>query len=300
MEKLMTLLTLPGPSGDEGALTEWLQAEVSAVAPDAALTRLGDSLLVTRGNPTLAIFAHIDTTGFTLGYHNELIPIGAPAARPGDPVRATVAASGSGAARGTVRLQGRSEEPRLEPNGEAMPGTRWVYDREPVREGNWIVAPYLDNRAGVWCALRALERSVNLAVAFTTGEEQHGHGARVSAQWLYTRFGLTDALIVDMTWQTKDIRCGGGCVISLRDAYCPRQSYLSRVMSLADKSGIPYQKEIQSAGSSDGGHLLRSSVPVDWVFVGAPEQDAHTSEERALLSDLDHLTDLLVYLAARL
>jgi putative aminopeptidase FrvX len=300
MEKLMALLALPGPSGDEGAVAEWLLAEVPRAAPDAVLMRLGDNLLVTRGEPRVAIFAHTDTTGFTLGYHDELIPIGDPAPRPGDPVRSVSPAPDGAALRGKVRPHGKSDVYRLEADGKARPGTRWVYDREPAREGDGITAPYLDNRAGVWCALRALGRSPDVAVAFTTGEEQHGHGARVCAQWLYTRFGLTQALIADITWHTQDVRCGEGAVLSLRDAYCPRQSYLDRVVSLADQSGIRCQKEIQSAGSSDGGHLLRSSAPMDWVFVGAPEHDPHTSAERLALSDLEHLTDLLAYLADRL
>lgn len=301
----MTLLALPGPSGDEGAVTEWLLSQVRQIAPGATWKRLGDNLLVLRGSPRAAIFAHQDTTGFTLGYRNELIPIGGPAPRHDDPIRSVSPGEDGSVVRGRLRVEGDDERHstyRLHPEGNAPaePGTRWVYDRKPAREGGFIVSPYLDNRAGIWAALRALERCPDIAVAFSTGEESHGHGARVCARWLYDKHEITQSLIADITWHTEETPCGGGAVISLRDAYAPRQAYLHRVITLADESGLPYTKEIQSSGSSDGGHINRGSVPMDWVFVGAPEENPHSSLERAALSDLDAMTDLLVYLVDRL
>ena len=198
----MTLLALPSPSGDEGAIAEWLQNEAGRVAPGAALTRLGDNLLVVRGNPRAAIFAHTDTTGFTLGYRDALLPIGEPSPHDEEPVRAVVPFPDGTHARGRLRVDepGEDETYRLEnPDAPALPGTRWVYDRPATRDNGTLTAPYLDNRAGVWCALRALERSPNVAVAFSTGEEQHGHGARVCAHWLYANLQITQTLIADMT-----------------------------------------------------------------------------------------------------
>jgi putative aminopeptidase FrvX len=183
---------------------------------------------------------------------------------------------------------------------QPTPGTRWVYARETTVEKGVVTSPYLDDRAGVWAAFRALTRCSDVAVAFCTGEEQTGHGARICADYLYRTHGIAQALIADITWDTRETPCGKGVVISTRDATCPRQRFLDRVLTLAAESGIPHQKEIQSAGSSDGGHIQRSAVPMDWVFVGAPEKDPHTSKEQAHLSDLDAMTDLLAYLVDRL
>lgn len=301
MEKLFALATLPGPTGDEGAVADWLAAEAGAIA-DATLVRIGDNLIVMRGVPRTAIFAHTDTTGYTLGYRRQLIPIGAPAGREGDRLKSSdglvgrLRASGERGETCHLRKVRNAAGEKVEPT----PGSRWTYARQPEIKRGVVRSPYLDNRAGVWAALRALEDCKHVAVAFCTGEERHGHGARVCADWLYRQHGIAQALIADLTWHTRETPCGEGVVISLRDAFTPRQAFLDRVLSLADASDIPHQREIQSAGSSDGGHLLRSSTPLDWVFVGAPEKSPHTECERAAVVDLEAMVDLLVHLVDRL
>jgi putative aminopeptidase FrvX len=310
VEQLLALLALPGVCGDEGPIADWLENELRSLSGVVSI-RLSDSIIALRGTPRVAIFAHIDTTGFTLGYDCRLLPIGDPSPKEGDRVRPAAAVVADAAAEpqwGTIHLRNKhGDDLRLRrmdgPDcAGTVPGTRWIYDRPPQLDdtGEILTAPYLDNRAGVWCALRALERCENIAVAFTTGEEQHGHGARVCVDWLYRERGITQALIADMTWHTRHTPRGSGPVISLRDACCPRQAFLERVLALAEVSGIPFQREIQDEGSSDGGYLLRSSVPIDWAFVGAPQKKPHTSRESVALSDLEAMTDLLTHLGNRL
>jgi putative aminopeptidase FrvX len=297
MDKLLELLALHGPSGDEARVADWLDAELVGI-PDVVSARIGDNVVAVRGRPRTAIFAHTDTVGWTLGYGDRLIPIGHPSPRNGD------ALCSSDGLIGRLRT---GDSPTLRrtrssdgPKAAAAPGTRWTYDRTPIIAKGILTAAGLDNRAGVWASLEALRQCENIAVAFTTGEEQHGHGARVCADWLFHERAITQALIADITWHTKDTPCGKGVVVSLRDAFCPRQSYLDRVLRLAQESGIPFQAEIQSAGSSDGGHLLRSSLPIDWVFVGAPSKKPHTSREKIHLADLTAMADLLTHLVNNL
>lgn len=294
MEKLLEVLAIPGPSGDEGAVADWLQGELQGLA-GAKLHRLGDNLIALRGAPRTAIFAHTDTTGFTLGYRRQLIPIGSPAAEDKEELRSADGLHGR--LRTAVEAHGAAQLRRVrDAQGEKRkpaPGSRWVYAREPKIKNGFITSPYLDNRAGVWAAMKAFVRCQHVAVAFCTGEERHGHGARVCAEWLYRECRVAQAIIADVTWHTSDTPCGKGVAISLRDAFSPRQAFLDRVLQLAANSPIPHQREIQSAGSSDGGHILRSSVPMDWVFVGAPEKNPHTARERAALADLESMVELL-------
>ncbi len=304
LETLLTLLSLPGPSGDEAPIADWLQnVALPQAAPEAAAVRILDNLLVVKGEPRVAVFAHMDTVGFTLGYHGELIAVGGPAPRDKDRLRATTPAPNGEIMTGRLRASKTGRSYHLETGGTpAAPGTRWVYAKKPrlAPNGETLTAPYLDDRAGVWCALRVLARCENVAVAFTTGEEQTGHGARVCADWLYRERGLTQALIADLTWHTNDTPMGGGAVISLRDVVSPRQVFLDRVCVLARESGIPHRHEVQSGGSSDGGNIVRTTVPMEWAFIGAAQKRSHTAREQVLLSDLDALTDLLVYLTERL
>lgn len=301
MEKLLSLLTIPGPSGDEGAVADWMTNELREI-PGVALQRFGDNVLALRGSPRTAIFAHLDTTGFTLGYRRQLIPIGAP-----DPEDKDELVSADGL-RGRLRMtsgdRGDAQLRRVRDAEGAkvkpVPGTRWVYARKPKIKGGVITSPYLDNRAGCWAALETLRRCKNAAVAFTVGEERHGHGARVCADWLYRQRNISQALIADLTWHTSDTPCGQGPAISLRDAFSPRQTFLDRVLKHAAASGVAHQREIQSAGSSDGACILRSSTPMDWVFIGAAEKNPHTSHERATIADLERMVDLLAELVLRL
>lgn len=299
-DRLLTLLSLPGPSGDEGAVAAWLQSEAMRVVPGAACTRIGDNLVIVRGGaPRTAVFAHTDTTGYTLGYDHALVAIGGPDPRDKDVLRDTATRPDGCITRGQARLD-KTGGVCLAAAENAEPGTRWIYDRPVKITDKTIKAPYLDNRAGVFCALQALERCESIAVAFTTGEESSGHGARVCAQWLHTHHQIAQALIADLTWHTKDTPCGNGVVVSLRDGSIPRQTLVERVLRLAGESGIAFQKEVQRAGGSDGSHLLRSSVPIDWVFVGAPEKNPHTSRESVRRSDLAAMADLLTFLVNRL
>lgn len=292
LDLLWQLLATDGSSGDEGALADWLEAYLGREWPDVRLERLGDSLLAVRGErPTVALFAHTDTTGFTLGYDRELIPIGGPSPRDKEPLRP----AGGPDAENRLKFR-KSGGWRLSGKTDAMPGSRWVYATPPKRDGDEITAPYLDNRAGVWAALQALGRCPDVAVAFTAGEELSGQGAFVCARRLSEGYGITQALISDITWHTAHVRCGDGVAVSLRDRFVPRQRFLERVLGLAEASGIPFQREIESSGGSDGGSIERSGVPMDWVFVGAPEKKPHTNRERVAISDLRGMADLLTYL----
>ena len=295
LDGLTDLLTLIGPSGDEGAVADWLAVGLLGI-PEVATTRIGDSIVAVRGRPRTAVFAHTDTVGFTLGYERKLIRIGGPQPEDGDEVRCALGLTGRIRVKNGALLLRRVRTADGE-RADSLPGTRWVYARPPQIQRGTITSPYLDDRAGVFCALDALRNCSNIAVAFCTGEEVHGHGARVCAEYLHAQHGITQALIADITWHTDDTPCGKGVVVSLRDAFCPRQTFLDRVLALAEKSGIPHQREIQSSGSSDGGHLFKSTVPMDWVFVGAPSKKPHTSREKIRLRDLAGMADLLVYLA---
>ena len=293
---LWELLAHDSPSGDEGPIADWLETWLAREVPDARVERLGDSVIARRGErPNVALFAHLDTTGWTLGYDKQLIAIGGPEGKSGDGLRPTKRPDvGNTLTRrkdGSWKVRGKTD---------AEPGARWVYSALPKQDGQEIIAPYLDNRAGVWAALHVLQRCPNVAVAFTSYEETRGVGALLCARRLSETLGITQALICDLTWHTKHIHSGKGVAVSLRDSCLPRQRFLSRVLALAETSGLRVQREIEDSGSSDGASIERSGVPMDWVFVGAPEHDPHTARERVHLQDLQEMAALLVHLVDEL
>ena len=292
LDLLWELLKHDSPAGDEGPLADWLETWLAREISDARVERLSDSLIVTRGTkPSVAIFAHLDTTGWTLGYDKRLIRIGGPDGKLGDGVRPVRRShTGNTLARrkdGSWKVGGKTD---------ALPGSRWVYAAVPELSGGKITAPYLDNRAGVWAALQALTRCQEIAVAFTVQEETGSQGAQLCARRLYEAHGISQALVADLTWDTKHVKRGRGVAVSLRDSSLPRQRYLDQILALAETSGLPFQREVESSGGSDGAGISRSGVPMDWVFIGAPEKSPHTARECVDVSDLQGMAALLVHL----
>src|ERR1700731_4795003 len=74
-DDLGTLVAIEGTSGDEGRVVA-AGAERVARLPGVQRHSLQDNLIVWRGQPQIALFAHLDTVGFTLGYGRELVRIG--------------------------------------------------------------------------------------------------------------------------------------------------------------------------------------------------------------------------------
>ena len=291
---LLELLAQDSPAGDEGPLADWLEVWLAREVPGARTERLGDALLAVRGDrPAMSVFAHTDTTGWTQGYDTLLVRIGGPDGKAGDGIRPAHEAD---AGHTLAPRKGEEHGWRIKGNVETPPGTRWVYAATPEVKNGQLRSPYLDNRGGLWAALLALKACPNIAVALTTGEEVGGPGAVVCARRLSDAYGIQQALISDLTWHTKHIKRGRGPAVSLRDSSVPRQRYLERVLTLAEASGLPWQREVESSGGSDGASIDRAGVPMDWVFVGAPEKDPHTACERAHLGDLDNMAALLTFL----
>lgn len=293
-QDLRALVEIEGTSGDEGRLVAAV-SERSALLPDLRSVRIQDNLIVWRGQPQVALFAHLDTIGFTLGYDRELVRIGGPHVTGGEALRSTTTGV---TYRG--RLTTRGDRWFLEGAADAPGGSRWVYDAALELNGCQVRGPYLDNRAGVWSALQVLAACEHLAVAFTANEEHSGRGAATCARWLHEQLSIAQALISDLTWHTRFIRRGRGPAVSLRDRNVPRQAYLLRVLAAAEASGIPFQREIETDGSSDGGSIERSGVPMDWLFVGAPEEDSHTPAEVLDLNDLRDMARLTAHLVRAL
>ena len=295
MELLTHLQQIPGPSGDEGAIADYVE-DWCRKLPEASVTRVGDLILAVRGTPKVAIFAHLDTIGFTQGHNRTLIPIGSPRVE-GD--ERLVSVSTGAKARLKLTHTGGSIGWRL-PRNAGQPGERWVYADPLQIRGDRIRGPYLDNRAGVWNALHTFAACEDVAAVFTPSEEHSGRGALLGARLVYTELHVTQALISDITWHTDWIKCGKGPAVSYRDRYMPRQRFLEHVLRLTERSGVPFQHEVEREGGSDGAYVERSTYPIDWVFIGAPQKRSHTVREQCSIRDLEQMRALYAYLVPAL
>jgi putative aminopeptidase FrvX len=259
-----------------------------------------DTLMLVFGNPTTAIFAHMDSIGFTVGYGKNLIRIGGPKTSEG------------------IQLVGSDSQGEIETEllvFEDEDGNRelqYVLDREIDRGTNltfkpnfretdeYVQSPYMDNRLGVWSALKVAESLENGIIVFSTYEEHGGNSVGFCGKYIYEKYGVRQALISDITWVTEGVPHGGGVAISMRDSGIPRKVYLNKIIELAKESGVKFQLEVESAGGSDGGVLQKSDLPFDWCFIGAPEDNVHSPEELVYKHDIMCMVELYKYLMKEL
>ena len=111
---------------------------------------------------------------------------------------------------------------------------------------------------------------------------------------------MKQALISDITWVTDGVKHGKGCAISLRDSGIPRRSFVNKIISIAKKSKIPFQLEVENSGGSDGNELQKSPYPWDWCFVGAPEDNVHSPNEKVNKKDITSMLNLYKELLKKL
>lgn len=293
---LKQLCEVHAPSGEEYALRDFLIAhikkEVKIWAHKPQLfygDGFQDCLMLKFGKPRTAIFAHMDSIGFTVRYFNQLLTIGSPDAEQGAKL---VGRDGLGPIE--CELEFDKENHAFYKFGRPIErGTSLTYKIDFRETSEFIQTPYLDNRLGVLNALEVCRTLKDGVVIFSSWEEHGGGSVGYLADYIFKKWKVKQALISDITWVTDGVEPGKGVAISLRDRNVPRKKFVDKVISIAQKSKIPFQLEVEGSGSSDGGELQRSPLPFDWCFVGAPEQDAHTPHEKVHKQDV--LSMMLLY-----
>lgn len=286
---LKTLCAIHAPSGEEynmkAFLLEYIRKNQKRwkVQPEIIQGEdFQDCLLLRFGKPRTALFAHMDTIGFTVRYFNQLLPIGSPEAEAG-----TKLTGRDSLGEIECELDYDHEHHALYRFGRSIErGTSLVYKVNFKEDHHFIQSACLDNRLGIFNALTVAETLTNGMLVFSCWEEHGGGSVGYLARYLYEVWQIRQALISDITWCSDGVLPGKGVVISLRDRNIPRKSFIARIINIAQKHRIPHQLEVEGEGSSDGGELQRSPYPFDWCFVGAPQQFAHTPHEKVHKEDI--------------
>ena len=303
MKLLQQLCAIPGTSGHESDVRDFLLGYIQKekknwkVRPEIFHgDGFQDCIVLKFGKPRTAIFAHMDTVGFTVRYFNQLLSVGSPEAEAG------------------TRLVGKDQRGPIDcalefdkdhhafyKFGRSIdPGTPLSYKINFSESKLYIESPYLDDRLGVYAALKVAEKLKDGVIVFSCWEEHGGGSVSYLAKFIYESWGIQQALISDITWVSDGVEHGKGVVISLRDRNIPRRAFIDRIIRSARKHKVPHQLEVEGIGSSDGGELQRTPYPFDWCFVGAPEQYAHTPHEKVHKRDIDSMIELYGWLMKEL
>ena len=300
---LEQMCKIHAPSGSEYKMTEFVldyiqQNKTNWKAQPTVLSNgdFQDSIILVFGKPKTAIFAHLDSIGFTVGYGSQLIRIGGPQAETGYKLVGEDS-------KGPIECELFKDEDgniSYTHHREIERGTTLTFKCDFRNENGFIESCYLDNRLGVFNALKIAENLEDGIICFSCYEEHGGGSAQFLGKYIYENYNVNNALISDITWVTSGVQHGNGVAISMRDSGIPRRKFLNQIIKIAKESQIPFQLEVESAGGSDGNVLHNSPYPFQWCFIGAAEDNVHSPYEKVAIQDFKTMFDLYSLLMLKL
>ncbi|HEX8515722.1 MAG TPA: M20/M25/M40 family metallo-hydrolase [Bacteroidia bacterium] len=300
MKLLKEMSAIHAPSGNESPMTNFLLDYIKKnkkswkVKPKVYSGEgFQDCIVLVFGKPRTAIFAHIDSIGFTVRYGKQLVKIGGPRLVDGFEL---VGEDSKGRAEVKLKLVSDKKTKEIKPEyvfrRDLETGTELTFKPNWREDQDYVQCCYMDNRLGVYNALKVAETMKHGAIVFSCYEEHGGGTVSFIQRFLQEKYKISQALISDISWITEGVHPGKGPVISMRDSLIPRRSYVNRIIEIAKKEKIAYQLEVEGSGGSDAKELQMSEYAWDWCFIGAAEEHVHTPDEKVHKKDIQGMIDL--------
>ena len=301
---LKQLCHVQAPSGNETPMKEFILDYVAKnqknwkVQPKVIHgEEFQDCVILAFGEPRTAIFAHMDSIGFMAKYGTEIVKVGGPVAKHN---YVLVGEDSKGKIECEIDRHEETKHIHFKSCREIDRGTYLTYKVDFRQSDEFVQSAYLDNRLGCWNALQVAQTLENGLICFSTYEEHSGGTVQFLGKYIYETYGVKQTLISDITWVTDGIKHGKGVAISVKDKGIPRRQYINKILGLARESDIDFQIEVENAGGSDGLELQASEYPFDWCFIGAPEDNVHTPDEKVHKHDIKCMVDMYKYLMEKL
>lgn len=290
---LEKLCSIHAPAGEEEKLTEYLLDYIKKnskkwnVKPKVfSGDGFQNCIILVFGKPKAAVYAHLDSIGFTVRYNKEIVKIGGPRVKNGYKL---VGTDSIGEVECTLKIDKKAEKIMYTAKRTIDTGTSLTFKHNFRETKTHIQSQYIDNRLGVYNALKLCETLKNGAIVFSCWEEHGGGAVGYLGKFLYEKYKVSKALISDITWVTEGVPHGKGVAVSLRDSGLPRKVYTDEIRKILNKHKVVHQIEVESAGGSDGNELQKSPYPIDWCFVGAPESNVHSPDEKVHKQDIESM-----------
>lgn len=305
MELLKQLCAIRAVSGNERVLTDFVLKYIGETEKNWKVKpkviqgeEFQENIILVFGKkPRTAIFAHLDSIGFTVRYGNQLVKVGGPVIE--NKIK-LVGSDSQGEIECKLKVSKKNQSFGYKFDREIDRGTNLTFKPDFRETKNHVQCCYMDNRLGVWNALKVAETLEEGIIVFSTREEHGGGAVSFLGKYIQENYGVRQALISDITWVTEGVQHGKGVAISMRDRGLPRRTYLERIINIAKETEIPFQLEVEGSGGSDGTELQSSPYPWEWVFVGAPEDNVHSPDEIVHKGDIKAMTDLYKVLMEKL
>ncbi|UIO98540.1 M42 family metallopeptidase [Halobaculum sp. CBA1158] len=178
-----------------------------------------------------------------------------------------------------------------------------VTTRAPTeRIGDCVAGTALDDRAGVWTVLRALERAdpdATVHAVATTQEEvglrgAAGVGVDVAPDAAIAVDGTLERSVPGVDPADRVTELGAGVGIKHVDAtVVPTPTFVRRLEALADEHAVPFQREVASNIGTDTGALQTAAGSTPVGALSIPVRYHHSTVETAHVDDLAATVDLL-------
>jgi putative aminopeptidase FrvX len=299
-ELLKTMCAIHAPSGNEVAMKDFLLDYIKKEKKNWKHKvkvyegkQFQDCIVLVFGKPRAAIFGHIDSIGYTVRYGKQLVKIGGPVFDNGIKL---VGEDSQGKAEVTLKIEKDKkhgyEKPTYVYKRDLETGTELTYKPNWREDKNYVQCCYMDNRLGVFNALKVAETLKDGVIVFSCWEEHGGGSVSYIQKFLQEKYNVSQALISDITWITEGVKAGHGVAISMRDSLVPRRSYINKIITIAKKFDVKYQLEVEGSGGSDAKELQMAEYPWDWCFIGAPEDFVHSPDEKVHKQDIENMIKL--------
>ena len=326
LETMKTLNACFGPSGCEKEIREKIEELAKPYADEIYKDVMGNLIIVKKADPKteakrLMFAAHMDSIGLIVTYieDNGLLRFGAVGGVNPVNLKATPVRFANGTV-GTVDCDADSTKTeidkmfidigatsRKEAEKLVQKGDMAVYDTPTRALGNdFIVSPYIDNRAGVVAqliALEALKKPVyDCYFVFTVQEEVGLRGAKPAAFGIEPQYGIVcDTTLTDDTPFSKHNGTsipGKGASIKVMDkSVICHPEMADALRKTAEKKKIPFQTDVIKMGGTDGSEIRKSAGGVWTGGVSIGTRYIHSPQEVCNISDIEAAGKLMAAFA---
>jgi len=169
--------------------------------------------------------------------------------------------------------------------------------------GHNLTCKTFDDRVGVYCMIEALRKAkkspADLYIVGTTQEEVGIRGAFAASSGIEPDVGIA----IDVTL-ANDVpgapgpeeisQLGGGTAISiLNGSHISNPKLLARLVELAEKKKIKYQRDVLPKGGTDAGAIQRAKWGPAVITLSIPCRYVHSTVEMVNKEDVQRTIDLL-------
>ena len=306
IELMKQLCALPGPSGCEDAVREFVLEKVKPFADEMKTDAIGNIMVFRKGKKAIerpvVLCAHMDEVGVIIKKITDdgMLKFGFvggvdPRVVIGRPVR-------FGDVQGVIGIKevdlyidiGAASKAAAE--DKVSLGDYGVFDSAVVEFGDGLIkAKAIDDRVGCAALLKLIEDEppIDTWFCFTVQEEVGLRGAASMAYALDPGFamvleGTTAADLAEVEGGKAVCRVRGGVVLPFMDGATIYDAELFELMRNAcDKRGIRWQTKTRVAGGTDAGRIHKSRAGVRVCAAAAPVRYIHSPSSVAAVADCE-------------